>query len=138
MGPVFLYGRAKGNFQAGSRQTLSVSVQRLVRTQIALHRTDGENRGAAGRVMIVLQRILAFFVTRLGYREIISDLLFLFCLAFAWFKPQFCGGFFDAVDRAGTRLAERKRLAIVLLAAAAILIRLSLLWLLPVPVPRIH
>jgi len=88
--------------------------------------------------MNVLHRIFDFSVTRLGYREIISDLALLLCLVFAWFKPQFCGGFFDAVERAGSRLAERKRLAIVLLAGATILIRLSLLWLLPIPVPRIH
>jgi hypothetical protein len=30
--------------------------------------------------MIVLHRILAFSVTRLGYREIILDLLLLLCL----------------------------------------------------------
>ncbi len=89
-------------------------------------------------MMSLIHRILTFFVTRLGYREIILDLLLLLCLVFAWYRPQFWGGFFGAVERAGARLAERKRLAIVLLAAAAILIRLSLLWLLPIPVPRIH
>ena len=89
-------------------------------------------------MMSLVHTVLTFFLTRLGYREIISDLLLLLCLVLAWFKPQFCGDFFGAVERAGARLAERKHLAIVLLAAAAILIRLSLLWLLPIPVPRIH
>ena len=81
--------------------------------------------------MILFHRIVVFAVTRVGYREIISDLLLLLCLAFAWFKPKLGEGFFGAVERAGARLA------IALLAAAAILVRLSLLWLLPIPVPRI-
>ena len=70
--------------------------------------------------MILFHRILVFAVTRVGYREIISDLLLLLCLVFAWFKPQLGEGFFCAVERAGMRLAQRKRLASVLLAAAAI------------------
>ncbi len=93
---------------------------------------------APGRFLIVLQQFHTFLVTRLGYREIISDLLLLLCLIAAWYRPQFGEGFFRAIERAGTRLAEKKRLAIVLLAAAAILGRLSLLWLLPIPVPQIH
>jgi hypothetical protein len=60
------------------------------------------------------------------------------CLVGAWSKPQFCGGFFDAVERAGAHFAKHKHLAIDSLAAAAILIRLSLLWLLPIRIPRIH
>ena len=45
---------------------------------------------------------------------------------------------FSAIEEFGTRLANKKSLAILLVAAAAILIRLSLLWAIPVPVPHIH
>ena len=54
-------------------------------------------------MMSLVHRILTFFVTPLGYREIILDLLFLLCLVFAWYRPQFWGGFFGAVERAGAR-----------------------------------
>jgi hypothetical protein len=91
----------------------------------------------AGRIVIALHGIFNLAVARLGYRELISDLLLLLCLIIAWYRPKIGSGFFDAVERFGTRFAERRALAIVSLAAAAILIRLSLLWLLPIPIPRI-
>ena len=56
--------------------------------------------------MIMLHRILALWLMRFGNREIIPYLLFLLCLAFAWYKPEFAGGFFGAIERAGARLAE--------------------------------
>ena len=68
----------------------------------------------------------------------VSAVVLIFCLAVVYFRPRFCGGLFDALERAGASLAKRKGLAIALLAAAAILIRLSLLWALPIPVPLIH
>lgn len=89
-------------------------------------------------VLLRLLTILQMLVTRLGYREIIPDLVLIFSVAVVWFKPQICGGLFDAVEGAGARFAKRKGAAILLLAAATILIRLSLLWALPVPVPHVH
>ncbi len=88
--------------------------------------------------MIMPHKIFTFLVTRLGYRELISDLLLLLCLAFAWYQPQFCEVLFSAIERAGTHLARHKYLSIILLPATAILCRLSLIWFLPVPVPRVH
>jgi len=87
-------------------------------------------------MMIVLHRIFLLFTTSL--KDIVSVFIFSLCLAFAWYRPQFCGSFFDAVERTGTSIAKRKGLALALLAAATILIRLSLLWVLPIPVPRDH
>ncbi|HEX9344808.1 MAG TPA: hypothetical protein VF900_02730 [Candidatus Acidoferrum sp.] len=46
--------------------------------------------------------------------------------------------FLEPVERFGIHLAERKRLAIISIAAAEILLRVSLLGLLPIPVPQIH
>jgi hypothetical protein len=85
-----------------------------------------------------LMTMLHTLVIRLGYREVIPDVVLLLSVVLAWYKPQFCGGFFDAIERAGARLAERKGAAILLLAAATILIRLCLLLVLPVPVPQVH
>src|SRR5579862_4565605 len=70
--------------------------------------------------------------------EIAADLFSLVCLIFAWQWPLFADPLLSAIERLGTRLANRKGLAIVLIAAAAVLIRLSLLPWMPVPVPRIH
>jgi hypothetical protein len=76
--------------------------------------------------------------SRPGYREIVADLILLICLILAWYVPRTGERIFVAVERFGTRLAKKKRLAIICVAAAAILIRLSLLWALPIPVPQIH
>jgi hypothetical protein len=70
--------------------------------------------------------------------ELLRDLLFVLCLAGAWFAPGFGGGVFMAVERWGTKLASRKSLTILLAALAPVLIRASLFWLLAHPVPHIH
>jgi len=88
--------------------------------------------------MTVVHKIITFLLTRVGYRELISDLLLLLCLAIAWYRPQICEGFFHAVERVGSNLARHKKLSIILLSTAVILCRLSLISFLPVPVPRVH
>jgi hypothetical protein len=52
--------------------------------------------------------------------------------------PQVGSRIFGPIERFGGRLARRKRVAILAVAAAAILIRLALLPIEPVPVPEIH
>jgi hypothetical protein len=68
----------------------------------------------------------------------IMELVAAALLAIAWFAPSLGNGFLEAVETFGTRLSEKKSLSIWLLAAAAALIRISLLWVLPVPVPEYH
>jgi hypothetical protein len=69
---------------------------------------------------------------------LLRNLVFLLCLTFAWFAPRFGDRFFSAIERLGWRLAGRKTVAIVSLVLATIVIRLSLIWLIPPPVPRIE
>jgi hypothetical protein len=79
--------------------------------------------------------IWRFFFTR---GEILRDLVFLGCLIFACFVPRFADRAFSAIEEFGSCLAERKLTAVFAVALAAIVIRLSVLWLLPVPYPQIH
>jgi hypothetical protein len=76
--------------------------------------------------------------TYLPAGEMLRDVFFLGCLVFAWFVPRFADRTFSSIEEFGSRLAERKSRAIFSLALAAIAIRLSLLWLVPVPYPQIH
>lgn len=55
-----------------------------------------------------------------------------------WCRPRLGDHFFGAVERLGTRLARKKRLAIFLMGIAPVVLRLSLLWFLPIPVPQVH
>ncbi len=71
-------------------------------------------------------------------REIAADLALLACLSFAWLMPLWGNRFFGGIESIGARLADRRGLAVVAIAAATIVIRLSLLWLLPIPVPKIQ
>jgi hypothetical protein len=57
--------------------------------------------------MIMLHHILALWLMRFGNRGIIPYLLLLLCLVFAWYKQEFAGAFFGAIERAGARFAER-------------------------------
>lgn len=59
-------------------------------------------------------------------------------LIVAWRFPLLGNNIFSFFERFGIRLAEKKNLAIVSLLAAAILLPIGLLWMLPVPVPQIH
>src|SRR5271157_33280 len=70
--------------------------------------------------------------------EVLRELFFLGCLVFAWFVPRFADRVFRSIEGVGSRLAERKLVAIFSIAMATIVIRLSLLWLIPVPYPQIH
>ena len=79
--------------------------------------------------------LLRFFFTR---GEILRDLIFLGCLVFACLVPRFADRTFSSIEDFGSRLAERKLMAILVIAIATIVIRLSVLWLLPVPYPQVH
>jgi len=71
-------------------------------------------------------------------RYIALDLAFVGCLIWIWFFPQREGGLLSAMERRGSRFAKRKRLAILSVALAAVLVRVGLLWVNPAPVPRFH
>jgi hypothetical protein len=86
----------------------------------------------------LLNRILSIAITRLGYREFASDLILAFCLIAAACFPRLGNSVFEPVERFGARLAARKKLTVCLIAAAAVVLRLGLLWLHPVPIPLIH
>lgn len=58
------------------------------------------------------------------------------CLA--WFTPRLGEGIFGKLENLGVRLAEKKRLAILLLMLLVPVVRLLLLPILPIPVPAIH
>jgi hypothetical protein len=74
----------------------------------------------------------------LSSRDILLDLAFLASLAFACIAPRFAGLTCSAVERYGAIFARRKTLAIICIALFPVLLRLSLLPLLPVPVPHTH
>jgi len=59
-------------------------------------------------------------------------------LAVGWLAPQVGDGWFQPVEEAAARFATRKTLAIFSMGLAAILTRLALLPVLPVPIPAIH
>jgi len=56
----------------------------------------------------------------------------------AWLFPRLGGAAFSRIERLVTQLARKKTLAIVVMAMFPIVVRLSLLPLIPVPVPHIH
>jgi len=82
-----------------------------------------------------MHSLLRAFFTR---GEICRDLVFLGCLVIAWFAPRFADGPFRAIERFGSRLAERKLLAVFAIAIAAIVLRPAVLWFFPVPYPQLH
>lgn len=59
-------------------------------------------------------------------------------IALAWYAPLLGDRFFKRIEKVGKRMARRKTLMLVGIATAAILARVSLLWLMPVPVPEEH
>lgn len=71
-------------------------------------------------------------------RETVIDLILLIVLFLAWLAPEFGTRIFEAAEQFAARLALRRVLAILLVALLTILLRVSLLGLLPVPVPRVH
>ncbi len=77
-------------------------------------------------------------IPRLTYGEIALSVTLLTGLVLAWQMPLFADRVLSRFEEVGARLAHRRRLAIVLFAAGPVLLRLALLWWLPVPVPKIH
>ncbi len=67
-----------------------------------------------------------------------KSLLLLVCLALAWFVPRLGDRIFRGIEIRVVRLASHKGLVIAGIAIAVVLLRLSLLGLIPVPVPAIH
>lgn len=59
-------------------------------------------------------------------------------LLVTWFVPTLGNSLFTTAEKFCVHLASRKSLSICLIVLAALLIRLSLLWASPVPVPRVH
>jgi len=76
--------------------------------------------------------------SHLTVQGISLDLIFLAGVILAWFAPLLGDGAFAAIEKAGAALARRKTIAIVSIGLLTIVLRLSLLWLMPVPVPAIH
>ena len=70
--------------------------------------------------------------------ELARDFVFLCCLVGIWFAPRFGERVFKQMEQWGTRISRRKGLVVFSIASAAIVIRVSLLWLMPVPFPQIH
>jgi hypothetical protein len=65
-------------------------------------------------------------------------LLFLCLFMSSWFAAQLFPRGFIAAERFGSRLAKRRQLCIFLLPALAIVLRISLLWIAPIPAPTVH
>jgi hypothetical protein len=59
-------------------------------------------------------------------------------LAVAWHEPRLGDSLFRPIEKMGVRLARRKTRVILGIATAAIVVRLCMLWLTPVPVPIAH
>jgi len=79
--------------------------------------------------------VWAFLFNR---KEIIRDLIFLGCVIFACFVPRFGERYFRAIETWGSRLARRRITAMVAIFAATIVIRLGVLWYVPVPFPTVQ
>jgi hypothetical protein len=71
-------------------------------------------------------------------RELMFDFALLVCLVFACVKPWWGNGVFSRIEVFGTRLARKKTVAIFTLAFLLVIVRLSLLAVIPVPVPHAH
>jgi hypothetical protein len=70
--------------------------------------------------------------------EIAVDLIFLASLILVWLAPGLGKQIFDPIEKSASRLAARKVLAMLLIVVVPILMRFSLIGVLPVPVPGIH
>lgn len=90
------------------------------------------------RAAIRIYDFLSAVVAVLGYQQLLPALILLILLVLACFWPRWGDSFFSRIEQFGTRQAKRKRAAIVAIAAVAILIRIGLLWALPIPVPHVH
>jgi hypothetical protein len=65
-------------------------------------------------------------------------LILLALLPLAWFAPRFGDPWLGAIERLGARFAASKRAVVVSIALTAIIARLVLIYVLPVPVPAVH
>lgn len=74
----------------------------------------------------------------LTVQAVALDLAFLAAVILAWFAPRLGDEAFATIEKAATALARGKRIAIASVGLLTIALRLSLLWLIPVPVPRTH
>src|SRR5713101_4902346 len=59
-------------------------------------------------------------------------------LLVAWYVPLLGAGILRPIEKIGAPFAARKSLVILAIAVAAIVVRISMLWLTPVPVPAAH
>ncbi len=64
--------------------------------------------------------------------------LITFLLVFAWRFPLLGDRWFSAAEKLGVTFARRKSLTIVVVGLFVVVVRLALLWILPVPVPSVH
>jgi hypothetical protein len=64
-----------------------------------------------------------------------KSLILAVCLIVAWNAPRFGEPFFATIEKLGARFAARKRLAIIAISVAVILVRLSVLPWFPLPIP---
>jgi hypothetical protein len=64
-----------------------------------------------------------------------KSLILAACLVVAWNAPRFGEPFFPTIEKLGARFAARKRLAIIAISVAVILVRLSVLRWFPLPIP---
>jgi hypothetical protein len=68
----------------------------------------------------------------------LSWLILVVLLVLAFVTPRLGDRWFGAVEKLATRLAARKRATVIAVAVVAILARLCVLWLFPVPLPEVH
>jgi len=78
---------------------------------------------------------LLLWLERIPHHHLIIFLILFFA---AWLASELFPRPFIAVERFGVGLAGRRRLCVFLLGAAAIVLRLALLWVVPIPTPTIH
>jgi hypothetical protein len=88
--------------------------------------------------MIPFLRILTYFTSRLGDRELTADAIFLVSLVLVLLRPELGDRFFLLCETAATRFAEKREVAIGSLVVGAVLARLLLLIYLPIPIPTVH
>lgn len=73
----------------------------------------------------------------MSFQQISIGIVALSGFAAALFAPRFGDGLFTTVETLALRLAEKKHVAIVAIGVSAIVLRLSLIWFVPVPVPEV-
>jgi hypothetical protein len=57
---------------------------------------------------------------------------------FAWLHPRLGNRWLQPIEKAATRLSAKKKLTILVAAVTVIVVRLAILWAMPVPVPAVH